>query len=268
MKTNILFKPIFLAFFIVTLLIYTITYIKNAAKLNSNNTLTVGMMSGWPPFMSINEQGKYEGIDVDVANALGKQLGKKVVIKEMGSLSTLFLSLERGAIDIILSGLDITQERQARMNLIPYCGEDITNMYLIFYRQIPQGVSSLEDLAKHANTTVCVEANSTSEKLIDLYPTIIKKQLKSISDIILDIRYSKSIAALAEPSVARNTFKKDPTLTYISVSLPKQLCIYGNGIAIKKENISLTNTIKEAILSLKTAGILDALEKKWNLKGK
>jgi ABC-type amino acid transport substrate-binding protein len=177
------------------------------------------------------------------------------------------LFLERGTIDIILSGLDITQERQNRMNLIPYCGEDITSMYLIFYKQIPQGIASLENLAKRANITVCVEANSTSEKLVDVYPTIIKKQLKSVADMILDIRYGKSTAALAEPSVARRLFKKDLALRYITVSLPKQLCIYGNGIAIKKENISLTKTIKDAIQKLRASGELDTLEKKWNLKG-
>lgn len=271
MNMKMLFKAISLSFFVAALLIVAILYNRKSSQSlapnSSNDQLVVGMMSGWPPFMSINQQGEFEGFDVDVVRLVGQKIGKQVVIKDVGSLSTLFLALEQGTIDLIFSGLDITQERQARMNMVPYCGQDITLMCLIFYKEVPQGIESLEDLEKRGNATVCVEASSPSERLIDLYPKITKKQLKSVADMILDIRFGKSTAMVLEPLVANRLFKKDPELKCVSVRLPKQLCIYGCGIAIKKNNLSLTKKVQDAVAQLKKSGKIDALEKRWNLKG-
>ena len=72
---------------------------------------------------------------------------------------------------------------------------------------------------------------------------------------------------IAEPPVARRLFKKDPLLKFIEVSLPKQLYIYGCGIAIKKENVALANTMTKAIGEMRVRGELRLLEKQWDLKG-
>jgi len=239
----------------------------NQRNASSTDTLVVGMMSGWPPYMSIDSQGQYVGFDVDVAKAIGKKLGKTIELKDMGSLATLFLALQQGKIDMILSGLDITQERQERMKLIPYTGQGITSLYIMFYQQIPGNVTSLDAIASIANAVVCVEPNSTSDKLIDLYPAITKKQLKSMADMVLDIRSGKSMAFLAEPAVARRLMKKDQELVSLEVPLPSSLQIYGMGIAIKKENSTLTAEIASAVKELRRTGQLDELEKQWNLKG-
>jgi len=268
MKILNISKTIGLSFVCAALFVGIALLMRNSTKVSpAPDTLVIGMMSGWPPFMSINEQGQYIGFDVDVANLLGKKLGKKVEVKDVGSLATLFLSLEQGKIDMIISGLDVTQERKQRLNIIPYAGDDITSEYVIFYKQVPQGIKSLEDLKQTPGAIVCVEPNSTSEKLIDLYPSITKKQLKSMADMVLDVRMDKSTAFIAEPPVARRLFKKDPDLKFIEIQLPKQLCIYGYGIAVKKENIALATTVARVIGEMRTSGELNILEKKWDLKG-
>lgn len=261
-------KAIGLSFLCAIICVASILYLRRnqSRSLPSADTLVIGMMSGWPPYMNIDGQGQYVGFDVDVANTVGKQLGKKVEIKDIGSLATLFLSLEQGKIDMIFSGLDITEERKRRMTLIPYVGEDTTSIYVVFYKQVPQGIKNLNDIAKISRAVVCVEANSTSDKLIDLYPSITKKQLKSMSDMVLDVRAGKSMAFIAEPPVARRLFKKDPELKSIQVSLPKELRIYGCGIAIKKDNEKLASSVASAIKILRSSDQLEILEKKWTLK--
>lgn len=265
MKFNMVYKTILL----VVLCVFVIFLTKRNARSSalSKDILVVGMMSGWPPYMSVDERGKYVGFDVDVANALGKKLGKKVEIRDLGSLSALFFALQQGKIDIIFSGLDITQERQGRMTMVPYTGDDITFLYLVFYDQVPLGIRSLEDLEKIPDVIVCVEANSTSEKLIDNYPKINKRQLKGMADMVFDVRSGKSRAFLAEPAVVRRLLKKEPQLTYIAVDLPKKLCVYGCGIALKKENTLLANAISGVVRDMKLQGELQALETLWNLNG-
>ena len=53
--------------------------------LNKNDELTLimGTMSGWPPYVTINEKGEYEGFDIDVAREIARRLNKKLSIKDM-----------------------------------------------------------------------------------------------------------------------------------------------------------------------------------------
>jgi ABC-type amino acid transport substrate-binding protein len=254
---------------VIAVVIGLIRLLQSPAKTEAyNRPLRIGMMSGWPPFMSIDEQGNYVGFDVDVARLIGKQLGRDVEILDGGSLSTLFLSLETNKIDLIFSGLDITQERQKRMNMVPYTGEETSYLYAIFNEQVPQGITNFADLIKLMDTvTVCVEANSASEELLKFYPQITKKQLMSMADMVLDVQTGKSTALLAEPQVGRRFLQKNNQLVSLKVPLPDTLRIYGCGIAIKKENSSLTAEDTRSIAELRRTGELARLEKQWNMKG-
>lgn len=236
-------------------------------KRDSKRLLRVGMMSGWPPFMSIDRDGKYVGFDVDLARLVGEQLGYEIDIIDGGSLSTLFLSLETGKIDLIFSGLDITQERCNRMNMVPYTGTETIFLCALFNKQIPPEINSFANLAQQSGAIVCYEANSASEELLKFYPQIPKKQLKSVAEMVLDIRTKKSTALLVEPQVARRLLKQDPELKCLTVPLPETLKIYGCGIAIKKTNNILTEMVTQAVEKLRSDGTIERLENTWNLKG-
>jgi arginine transport system substrate-binding protein len=233
---------------------------------HSSDTLTVGMMSGWAPFMTINEQGAYEGFDVDVANEIGQRMNKKVVITDLGSLSACFIALDRGKIDLLLSGLDITQTRKEQLNMIRYTGADVPALKLVFWNAVPAGIEKLEDLQTVPNALVIAEPGSAQEKYLDQFPTITKKSLTSISDMLLDIKFGKSTAILLEPRVATRLASQNPELKLITVNLPAQFQLYGCGIAIKKENSALAQAIEAIVAAMHEDGTLKKLEVKWQLE--
>lgn len=134
-----------------------------------NKPIIIGMMSGWAPFMVVNDQGNFEGFDVDVAQEIGKRLGKKVEIKDIGSLASLLLSLEQGAIDFAMSGLGITESRQKRLCMIPYTGQNIAYFVLLFNKKIPEGVKTIDDLQSLSSSIVCVEPGSNEERCLDQF---------------------------------------------------------------------------------------------------
>lgn len=253
---------LFFATVILITAVFSMLVIQKRNVATTKRPLRIGMMSGWPPFMSVDNNGNYVGFDVEVAKLVGKKLGRSIEIVDGGSLATLFLSLETGKIDLIFSGLDITKERLARMDMVPYFGQEISTIYLIFRRTTPLAARRLEDIQ---GITVCVEANATSEKVIDLFPTLKKKALKSTGDMALDVRTGKSNALLAEPQVARRILRADNTLDGIELPLPPQLTVYGCGIAIKRGNKSLTTSVAKVIKGLRRDGTLAALEKSWNM---
>ena len=241
----------------------------SSQKAKEKNTLTVGMMSGWPPYMSINRQGSFEGFDVDVAYALGKQLNKKIIINDLGNIETLFIALEKGTIDLIFSGLDITQKRLEKLTMVAYTGEGITSFYLLFWNKIPDGVSTLEDLCKQANNTLCIEPASPSENFLNQskFNAITKKSINRVSDMILELKFGRSIAVILEPIIAQDIIKKNSEIKYLTVPIPKEFQIFGVGIALKKENTKLQKQIQQAIKQLRENKTLQQLEQKWNMPG-
>lgn len=81
-----------------------------AQAADNKDTLTVGMELKYPPFEMTNEKGNPTGVSVDMANALGKFLGKKVVIQNI-AFDGLIPALKGGKIDLIISSMTATPER-------------------------------------------------------------------------------------------------------------------------------------------------------------
>lgn len=75
------------------------------------DTLRVGVMADYPPIIFRDDSGELAGLEVDFANQLGEALGRPVSFRE-NSLAGLFAALQKGEIDIIMSGISITPERQ------------------------------------------------------------------------------------------------------------------------------------------------------------
>lgn len=230
------------------------------------DTLVVGMMSGWAPFMTINQKGVFEGFDVDVAQELANRLNKKLVIQDLGSLASCFIALDQNKIDLLLSGLDVTEQRLEKYAMVRYTGQDVTSFELVFWNDIPKGITGMQDLRNIPNAIVCAEPGSAQEKFLDQYSFVIKKSLNSVTDIILDLKFGKSLAAVLEPRVAARFKKQYPEIKTLTVALPKNFQVYGCGIALKKNNHALITSTAAIIQAMRQQGVLKQLEQKWQLE--
>ena len=73
---------------------------------SSDKPLIVGTEPSFPPF-EMTENDTYVGFDIDLANAIGEKLGRKVEIKTMG-FDALIPALKSGQIDLIASAMSAT----------------------------------------------------------------------------------------------------------------------------------------------------------------
>lgn len=83
-------------------------------KIKQKGTLVVGMSADYPPYeFTTKENGKtkYVGFEVSLAKQFAKDLGVKLVIKNM-DFDSLLVALETGKIDAIISGMNVTAERK------------------------------------------------------------------------------------------------------------------------------------------------------------
>lgn len=80
----------------------------------SRGTLKVGTTGDYRPFTYLNrDTSRYEGLDIDMANALGQALGVKVEFVQT-SWPTLMKDFEADRFDIAMSGISITLDRQRK----------------------------------------------------------------------------------------------------------------------------------------------------------
>lgn len=230
--------------------------------------LVVGTTSAYAPYVSLDEQGQYVGFDIDMAQELAKKLGRSLVIKDLGSMPALILALKQNKIDLLIWAISITEERQKQMEMIYYQGEKVTSLPLLFWKNIPAQISTIEDLTKAPNAVISVEAGSFQESFLLSVSGLNLKQVDKVMDALIELKYGKSLATMVDPSLLSTVMEKFPEVKVLSVPLPLSAQALGNGICINKSNSALITQVKQAVAELRSDGKIAELERKWNLTGK
>ena len=89
--------------------------ITSATLDNSKDQLVVATSTGFEPFEMVDQNGKYSGIDLEIAYYLAEELGKELVIMDM-EFDAVVTSVESGICDIGMAGLSVTPARQQVVN--------------------------------------------------------------------------------------------------------------------------------------------------------
>ncbi len=255
-------KKIFLA--LITLTAIGVYYFSTKQQYQTSNkkTLIIGTAGSYAPFVSVNQYGEYEGFDIDIAKALAQDMDMDLEIKDLGSMSSLFIALEQEKIDAIIWALSITQERLKKVAMIRYQGEDTKSFPLIFWETIPNNAKNIIDLQ---NRTICTEIGSCQESIINKYDFINKLRINTIDEALLNIQYKKADGAIVEPAIAKKFQAKYPQIKILELPLADEDQIQGIGIAIKKENTDLIEKIKNSVKNLEETEVMASLETKWNI---
>jgi polar amino acid transport system substrate-binding protein len=95
-------------FFLCAALISTLA---SHAQTETQKPLLIGMELSYPLFETFDAQGKPCGVSVDLAHALGKYLNREIAIENIPFIG-LIPSLKTGKIDLILSSMTVTAERE------------------------------------------------------------------------------------------------------------------------------------------------------------
>lgn len=262
-----IYKKVTLGALLIVVSVSTYLFLKHKQTISNpdiSNTdyFTVGTAAGYAPFVSINPQGDYEGFDIDVACALAKQMGKQLKIKDLGSMTSLFIALDQGSIDAIIWGLSITADRLKKVAMVHYQGALCNSYSLLFWKTIPDNIHTIHNMA---GKTVCVEPTSAQDVVLSKYTFINKIAMEKVDDALLNLQYGKSDAAFVEPAIAKKFKNKYPEIQILDVPLEENDHVHGIGIAVRKNNHATLTQITQATQSLQQSGTIKALEEKWGI---
>ncbi|BES72389.1 amino acid ABC transporter substrate-binding protein [Marinobacter nanhaiticus D15-8W] len=129
---------------------------------DNSDPLDVGMSGRYFPFTFV-EKDQLKGFEVDVMNAIAKELGREVNY-HTAAFSGLFGMLESGRIDTVANQITITEDRQAKYVFTqPYVYDGAQ----VVTKQGNDEIESVEDLK---GKTVAVNLGSNFEALLRELP--------------------------------------------------------------------------------------------------
>ena len=257
-------KNSLVCFFFFLFLVGSVSLFANH-KNSPKKAFVVGTTSGYAPYVSLNAKGEHEGFDIDFAGLVAERLDRKLVIQDLGSMPSLLVGLKKKKVDALIWAMSITKDRLNAMEMIYYQGKKEDKIPFVFWGEIPEGITSINDLEKKKNCTVCVEAGSYQDSILNNYSKLNVRFMDKIDDAIMEIRYGKSLATTIDSSLIKRVKMQYPKAKVLYLPLAEKEQSFGNGICVHKDNQDLSNQIKKIVADLEKEGKIAELEKKWGL---
>jgi len=127
----------------------------DTAGKKDDDVLVVGMELAYPPFETKDDAGNPSGISVDFSYAFGEYLGREVKIENIG-WDGLIPSLQTGKVDMVISSMTITEEREKTIDF----SDPYANAMLAVLSYKDSGIQSVEDLNREG-MKIAVKTGST-----------------------------------------------------------------------------------------------------------
>ena len=118
----------------------------------------------FPPYEMTTDDGGFEGIDVEVAQAIAEKLGLELVVDDMGFDAAL-TAVQTGQSDIAMAGITVTDEREEVMD---FSESYATGVQVVIVKE-DSPIQTIDDLANadmigcQAATTGYIYASDTPE---------------------------------------------------------------------------------------------------------
>lgn len=221
----------------------------------------------YPPMEILADDGTVSGLDYDLSQALGQQLGVKFSFNKQ-AWDSIIPSLQSGNHDIIMSGMNDTVERQQTLDFVDYF---LGGFSILVAKGNPDGITSLKDLC---GKTVAEETEVAQIDLIKAVAaecpdgqTIEIMELPSDSDAQNAVRAGKASADVLDAAVAGYSAATAPDLFEVVVdpNEPNGVEPVYTGIGILKEDSGLTAAIQAALQELIDNGTYAEIMSKYGL---
>ena len=222
-----------------------------ACKEKKDNVLKVGTNADFPPF-EYHENGQIVGFDIDLINEIGNKLNKKIEFEEM-EFNTLLTALSSGKVDLIISGLDITDERKQQVDFTQgYYANELSLVVL--------NDSNIKNINDLKGKKVGTELGTSSDNYVNELKDVKNIQFKDSSFTIMNLKSNKVDAVIIDKPVAEKILKNVngcKILENINIKTSEM------GIAVNKNNKELLNDLNKALTELKNNGKLKELNVKY-----
>jgi polar amino acid transport system substrate-binding protein len=224
----------------------------------ASGTLRVGLSGDQPPFNLTARDGRIVGFEVDIVEALGAAMGLDVQLVQM-PFEELLPALERGELDLVMSGVTITAERNARVAFVgPYF---VSGKSLLTRTPAIAEVGSFAALDVPGRTYVTL-AGSTSEALArEQMPRARIVTTPDYERGVEQVRSGQADALIADYAICQVSVWRNPDAGLLTLGTP--LTAEPLGIALPPDDPLLVNLVDNHLRTLEYTGVLTQFKVRW-----
>ncbi|HZV91829.1 MAG TPA: ABC transporter substrate-binding protein [Caldimonas sp.] len=232
--------------------------------------IRAGSLTNSPPMISYAADGTtLQGMIVDLAAAMSKQMGRTIVFKPM-AFPAIIPGLEAGSIDIAFTVMNDTPEREKVIDFVDFYN---FGTKLLVKKGNPEHVESLETAC---GKTVSTVQGSTQIKLAEDMsagctkagkPPITVMQYAQPSDARLQVQTGRVAAFLGNSPVMVYLAKTAGDGTVFDVVAGHEYQPVPIGIGVPKKSTALRDELKKALDSLIADGTYMKILQKHGLEG-
>jgi len=234
---------------------FAIVLASSAPALCQKTTLRAGIDGTFAPHAMPNLKGGVEGFNVDLVEALGKQLGVTIQVDNV-QFSGLVPGLQSGVYDFIAAPVTVNKERAESLLFSEgYINTD-------FQFAIPKAAADIKSVDDLKGKTVAVNKGSTydlwargqAEKVgwkVESYGTTV--------DAVQAVLSGRAQTILAGNTAAAWIVKNNPALKLSLVNSTGLVFAF----PVRKDNLDLRERMDLAIECMKKNGVIAKLHEKW-----
>lgn len=223
-------------------------------KIKAKKELVVGTSADYPPLeftTSVNGKTEYVGVDIELAKEVAKDLGVKLVIKNM-SFDSLLVALETGKVDMVISAMTPTPERKQSVAFSK-----------IYYK--PSGEYFLinkKDATKYTNVK-SLKGKTVGAQTGSIQYSEVKSQMKGstvkglgkLNNLVLALQSGKVSAVLMEELTAKAYAENNKSLKAVRANIKDEAA--GNAIAMAKGQPDLVAAVNKTVDKVKKDNLVD-----------
>ncbi|KYZ76224.1 glutamine ABC transporter substrate-binding protein [Anaerosporomusa subterranea] len=223
------------------------------AKIKKDQVLTVGTDATFKPFEYKNN-GKYEGFDIDLIEAVAKELGANKVEYVDTEFKGLIPGLLAKKYDLVVSAMYITDERKQTIN---FSDTYFPGGLSIMIKNSNTAVKGINDLK---GKKVSVQIGTKSAKYLEeKYKDIILVKVETNNDMFMELETGKVDAVVTGLPAAKTYAKAKGTVKVLPETLTEEFYGYG----LRKDDAELAKAVNAALKKVKDNGTYDQIVKKW-----
>ena len=240
------------------------------AAIQSAKQLKVGSDIEYAPIEFYKEgTQQVQGLDWDIAQALGQKLGVTVTFVDDTDFAGIIGALQAGRFDIVMSSMNDTAERRGKgVDFIDYfkAGSSI-----LVQKGNPKGIKGLDDLC---GATVSVQKGTTQDTDI-LTPQAAKCQagrkalnvlrFEKDTDALQQVKNGRAVADLEDFPVAAYNAQTSSGGKDFDVVTGQVGDIGAYGIAVPSNNAALRDALQAALKAVIADGTYDKILATWNV---
>ncbi|MCG8155042.1 arginine ABC transporter substrate-binding protein [Brenneria goodwinii] len=220
------------------------------------DTIRFATEASYPPFEFVDAGNNIQGFDIDLANALCKEIQATCTFSNQ-AFDSLIPGLKFRRFEAVIAGMDITPERQQQVSF--------TQPYYDNSAQFIAQKGKIADVAALKGKRVGVQNGTTHQKyLMDKHSDITTVPYDSYQNAVLDLKNGRLDAVFGDTAVVNEWLKQNDGLTAVGQNVTdKDYFGVGLGIAVRQNNDELLKKFNDALSKIKQDGTYQAIYQKW-----